>query len=102
MKAKLIDEDKGTIKIKCPAGHLHFINTKVPNQLNAQWSFNGDFEKPTFSPSIREKTGYYVNPESADKGSSHICHFTVTEGKIHFYDDCTHELKNQTLDLLEL
>jgi hypothetical protein len=103
-KAKLWDEEHGTYKIKCPAGHDHYINTKVPNHKNAQWNFNGNLDSPTFTPSINERTGYYVNPEMyADaKNESYHCHFVVTDGKIYFCGDCSHELKGQTLDLPEI
>jgi len=103
-KVKLFDEKNGTYKFKCPAGHWHYINTKVPNHLNAQWNFNGDVNNPTFTPSINEKTGYYVNPEmyAEAKKYSYQCHFVITNGKIHFCSDCSHGLAGQTVDLPEM
>lgn len=107
MKAILFDPDHGTIRIKCPAGHDHYINTKVPNQQNAQWNFNGDFEKPTFSPSINERTGYFVDPNTKGdeewlKENSYHCHFFVNNGMIQFLNDCSHDLRGKTMELPDI
>ncbi|OFY87840.1 MAG: hypothetical protein A3F72_02925 [Bacteroidetes bacterium RIFCSPLOWO2_12_FULL_35_15] len=108
-KVKLYDKDHGTYYFRCPAGHDHYINTIVPNQQNAQWGFNGDVNNPTFTPSINEKAGRFVdvnvkgneewlsNPEN-----SYHCHFIITNGKIKFCGDCSHELKNLTIELPEI
>lgn len=53
------------------------------------WQFNGDLEKPTVRPSILVTGG--------EKGIR--CHSFVTDGKIQFLDDCTHALKNQTVEI---
>ncbi len=59
---------------------------------NAGWTFNGDFEKPTFSPSILVK--------GADgDGAKTVCHSFVRDGQIQFLGDCTHELAGKTVDL---
>lgn len=85
---------------ECPGcGCCHFANDT--------WTFNGDQEKPTFRPSIlvtgkrditddehaRIMAGEKV--EISDKR----CHSFVTDGRIEFLSDCTHELKGQTVDL---
>lgn len=70
----------------CPGcGSLHSIQTP-------QWSFNEDLEKPTVSPSILV---YGV------EGSHPRCHSFVRDGMIQFLDDCTHELKGQTIEIPE-
>jgi hypothetical protein len=106
-KVKLFDEKNGTYKFKCPAGHWHYINTKVPNHLNAQWNFNYNVDKPTFTPSINERTGYFVDPNTKGdedwlKNNSYHCHFIITNGKIQFCGDCSHDLKNKTIEMLEI
>jgi len=55
------------------------------------WSFNGDFDKPTFNPSLR------VGCASGDPSS--LCHSFVTDGNIKFLNDCTHELAGHTVEL---
>lgn len=59
---------------------------------NDGWTFNGDVEKPTLSPSI--KMTFH---------DGKICHSHVKDGKIIFCDDCTaHELSGKTMDLLDV
>lgn len=73
------------------------------------WSWNGDAQKPTFSPSIlvtglqceikdHRWTGDYVRGPDGQALPS-ICHSFVAEGMIQFLDDCTHRLKGQTVAL---
>jgi hypothetical protein len=56
-----------------------------------QWSFNGDFERPTFSPSILVRGGR--------KGSDFTCHSFVRDGQIEFCGDSHHALKGRTVPL---
>jgi hypothetical protein len=80
------------------------------------WTFNGDFEKPTFSPSILVKGTEMTEKGTADyeawsaagypdrngepfESVPTICHSFVTDGKIQFLNDCTHELAGQTVAL---
>lgn len=70
--------------IECPAcGYGH--------GFDARWSFNGDYEKPTFRPSM------LVNANSPQLGPR--CHSFVTDGKIQFLSDCSHQFAGQTMDL---
>jgi hypothetical protein len=78
----------------CKCGHG--INTE-PNKPNGMggfvpvWTFNGDFEKPTIRASVLVNHG--------NDGRNGRCHSFVTDGNIQFLDDCTHELKGQTVPL---
>lgn len=56
-----------------------------------RWTFNGDFERPTLSPSIKT--------EWTTSKRSHICHYFIRDGKIEFCGDCTHDLSGQTVPL---
>jgi hypothetical protein len=47
------NEDFGYWCPGCNSGHEVAVNQK--NHSNAQWSFNGDFQRPTFSPSLNLK-----------------------------------------------
>ena len=87
-KVIILENESGDYKvpaIQCPGcGCLHAFDSR--------WSFNGDLEKPTFSPSM------LVNqhrPESR-------CHSFVTDGKIQFLSDCFHRYAGQTLDLEDI
>ena len=82
-----------------------------------RWSWNGNAERPTFSPSVLVTSGHHVrgyngegcwcdfNAECISKGEDPasftcgICHSFVTDGRIQFLSDCTHALAGQTVDL---
>lgn len=58
------------------------------------WAFNGDHERPTFSPSILV-TGYIRDAEVR-------CHSFVRDGQIQYLGDCTHALAGQTVPMEDL
>lgn len=58
-----------------------------------RWGWNGDADKPTFTPSILVR--YPWGPEQKEC----VCHSFVTNGKIQFLSDCTHDLAGQTVDI---
>jgi len=63
-----------------------------------RWSFNGDPDRPTFSPSMlawRDVPG----PDGQDVRES--CHSFVRDGRIEYLGDCTHAMAGQTVDLPE-
>lgn len=75
------------------------------------WTWNGDLELPTFTPSILirgnqwprdEYPEYYKSrhPDVAPGGDT-VCHSFVNDGRIQFLGDCTHALAGQTVDLPE-
>lgn len=79
--------------INCPG-------CKSTHILDKRWTFNGDFDHPTFSPSLNCSWG--PMPEGHPKASQiERCHSFITNGRIQFLGDCTHFLVNQTVDLPE-
>jgi len=56
---------------------------------NERWTYNGDPDRPTFTPSILVTGG--------SRGL--VCHSFVTDGRIQFLGDCTHALAGETVDL---
>lgn len=84
---------------------VHAVNTN-PNKL---WGFNGDLNKPTLTPSVlveyKHPKGYSNdNPAPLDwdgEWVTDICHSFVTDGKIQYLSDCTHELAGQMIELPE-
>ncbi len=52
------------------------------------WTWNGDRERPTVSPSILV----------TDSGPSR-CHSFLRDGSLEFLSDCTHALAGQTVPL---
>ena len=71
--------------IECPGCGMSHI-------FDSRWTFNNNFEKPTFTPSMLSK---FTSP----KGKVHVCHSFITDGQIRFLGDCTHEMKGKTVDL---
>ena len=65
---------------------------KMNHSFDSRWTFNGNVDKPTFSPSLLvHSDGYHKK-----------CHSFVREGKIQFLGDCEHELAGQTVDMEEI
>lgn len=58
--------------------------------FDGNWAFNGDMDRPTFTPSL------------IVTWTDHRCHSFVTDGRIQFLADCTHSLKGQTVDLPDM
>jgi hypothetical protein len=77
----------------CKNYHAVYIKPhQAPN--GASWTFNGDMEKPTFSPSILQRV-------QLSSGKVMICHIFVKDGLIQFLDDCTHELAGSTVEMID-
>lgn len=114
-KVKLLN---GTASFKCPGCKL-FHSMNVGGKGSPGWAFNGDLEKPTFTPSILARNGHYAshhkqgdqcwcdynkeNPDDYTEGfECSVCHSFVTDGEIQFLPDCTHELAGQTVELPDM
>ena len=76
------------------------------------WIWDGNAERPTFSPSILVTSGHYAGPkggcwckwneEHPDDPTSFacgVCHSFVRDGQIQFLGDCTHALAGQTVPI---
>ena len=77
-----------------PTSNLVLPVRRVPGKERPTWTWNGNTEAPTLTPSIltRWKGG----------DTEHRCHSFVTDGRVRFLSDCTHELAGQVVDLLEV
>lgn len=78
----------------------HGVWTSRPNSTGAKWGFNGDLEKPTFSPSIL--ITYEEIGGGLPKDRPAVCHSFVRDGRIEFLGDCTHELAGQAVEMREV
>jgi hypothetical protein len=75
------------------------------------WTWDGNAERPTFSPSVLIRSGHYVDgkhPCWCDYNREHpgeikfgcgVCHSFVRDGQIQFLGDCTHALAGRTVPL---
>lgn len=59
------------------------------------WTWNGDIEKPTLRPSVLTQGSNFEH-------ENFRCHTWVNDGQAQFLDDCNHELRGQTVDMLEV
>lgn len=57
-----------------------------------RWTFNRDTVRPTVTPSL------LVNKERA--GGDPLCHSFITDGRIRYLKDSTHELAGQTVAMI--
>lgn len=81
----------------CPAcREMHDYAVEGPFRNGAQWSFNGDYERPTFTPSMRIVWG--MGGDRPDKQ----CHYFVTDGQIRYCADSTHALAGLTVNLSDV
>ena len=103
------DDESGTRWVECDPAVATYVLLQMPGPFpnrmlpvilkgsrdahgHPVWSWNGDTERPTLRPSVRTSDGELGN----------VCHSWINDGKIQFLDDCTHEFRGQTLDLLEV
>lgn len=68
------------------------------------WTWNGEVDKVTLKPSIKSTGWVGANTCHDDGGPSRecVCHTWVSDGMVQFLDDTTHELRGQTVALVEL
>jgi hypothetical protein len=96
------------ILFKCPG-------CKETHSINDTWTWNGSTAAPTFSPSVlvrgvqltdKGRAEYEAWCDSDDLKREEpfdhvntVCHSFVRDGMIQYLDDCTHELRGQTVEL---
>ena len=98
---------------KTDGGYSHWcLGCEEMHVIPNSWSFNGDVNKPTFSPSVKitgiqtvVKDGEWTGEWKRDAAGNTIpycCHYILTDGIVNFCSDCTHPLANAKLPLPEL
>lgn len=81
-----------------------------------RWMWNGSVDMPTFTPSVKVTSGHHTpqwkpgdpcwctyraeDPEDDPDFKCTICHTFVTDGKIQFLGDCTHDLAGKTVGMV--
>jgi hypothetical protein len=105
----------GRLGFHCPGcNEMHQVRV-VPDGGAPCWGFNGDYERPTFTPSVLVRSGHHLpehpagkpcwctynaaHPEQPPVFTCDVCHSFVTDGQIQFLGDCTHALAGQTVPL---
>ena len=87
LESKRFDGAKGLI-FYCPGCEMYHSVVIQPgrNDNGASWRWNGDMEKPTFSPSV----GTFM-------GTDQQCHLFVRDGQLQYLSDSRHALAGQTV-----
>lgn len=113
----------GRVAFWCPGcKEMHQVRTTLPGLRGPidgpSWQFNGDFDTPTFAPSILVRGVRLDMPDEeldrildtynlpkdrermlSDKRINTVCHSFVKDGQIQFLGDCTHALAGRTVPL---
>jgi hypothetical protein len=73
----------------CQCGHAVWTEDRGGKPM---WKFNGNFDAPTFSPSLLIHHG---------SGGKEICHTVVSDGVINYCSDCTHAFAGRSIPMEE-
>lgn len=108
LQGKLRTLEGGQLGFWCPG-------CEEMHGVTSGWKFNGNYDSPTFSPSVLVTNGHYTpgfgpsdtcwctynrdHPDSPAPFACSRCHFYIIDGKIRFLEDCTHALAGKILDL---
>lgn len=99
-RIKLVHADyaEGAYKFKCPGcTFTHIVFTqRLPGRHC--WSFNGNVDRPTFSPSLLVTMPGGIGEDQ----KPFVCHSFVKDGHIEFLGDCTHDKAGQTVPLFDI
>lgn len=98
-KVTEISNERGTYMFYCPGCKCSHAYYTKDDEFDGSpltcskpiWHFNGDIEKPTFNPSLKN-----TYPDGK------VCHLFVENGKIKYCDDCYHELKSKTIEMEDI
>lgn len=96
----------GRLGFWCPG--CHCLHQVLANGGPNAWGFNGDYERPTFWPSVlvtgvvpltEQQWSDYQQGKGLPKPVKSVCHSFVTDGRVQFLADCTHALRGTTVEL---
>jgi len=96
LSKKLRSAADGGLLFWCP-GCDGAHQVKVGTGAGPRWGYNGNPDRPTFTPSVLVR--YNGLDADTPDGIPSVCHSFVTDGRIQFLSDCTHHLAGQTVDL---
>lgn len=86
----------------CPACRaMHAVAIDQPNAKGEQWQWNGSMARPTFTPEINIAWGDQADARYKGLPGGR-CHYTLTDGVITFFPDCSHVLRNMSVALPDL
>lgn len=95
---------------RATGGYLHWCpGCEEMHLLPDTWQFDGNLERPTFSPSFKhwgnqkimeagKWTGYWKQDETGNP-IAFVCHYILSAGVLNFCGDCTHALVGKSVPL---
>ena len=84
----------------CPACDVaHAFSVTGKNSSGAQWSWDGNVDAPTCSPSMNIRINMPDMQGYNSCAGSSTCHYFLRAGQIQFLGDSTHALRGQTVPL---
>lgn len=94
-KIRRVENIDGRFHMYCPGCKMdHAVYTQNKNGPN--WSFNGNVENPTFSPSLLVRYNWGKLQKQV------VCHSFIRDGVWQFLSDCTHDLAGQNVPMIEV
>lgn len=97
VQCSIEDATHVTLNIPGPTGELTLpVIQKGTRDGTGCWTWNGSTEAPTLRPSVLT--------EGCSKVSNghYRCHSWINDGSAQFLSDCSHDLANQTVPLLDV
>ena len=101
-KTELLTDDYGIVRLwfwcpGCDEPHAPVVQTPEWMRPGSEpvWTWNGDLDKPTISPSVLARANRLTDGETKKT----VCHSFLRDGKLEFLGDCTHDLAGQTVEL---
>lgn len=92
--SRVLLEADGVMFFHCPGCDIvHGVN--ITRGDRPKWSWNGNVNSPTFSPSV------LVAYRWGEKQEEMVCHSFVTDGKIQYLNDCTHSFAGKTIEMVD-
>lgn len=83
-----------TLNVPGPTGQLTLpVILKGARDGTGCWSWNGSTDAPTLRPSVLTQ-GHSIRTDAPFR-----CHSWINDGAAQFLDDCSHELRGQTVPL---
>lgn len=79
-------------------------------RITDKWGWNGNTERPTFTPSILltgvqwgvNDSFYKPKHNIVAPGEKIVCHSFLTDGVWNFLNDCTHDMAGQQVPMVDL
>ncbi len=109
LSAVLRSQQGGGLAFRCPGCNMvHAVDVNPGG-----WTWDGNVDAPTFSPSVLVTGGHYIpghqgdcwctynakHPDEPTVFKCSRCHSFVRGGQIQFLNDSTHALAGQTVPL---